>query len=162
MYFIPWLIPWMPCYVRLEARFKVLINSTTPCLVKLAEACSATKTSFLSPMFSRWPIALPPSVSAQVFLWPCSERSENWSQWKLTWFKKRNAWFSDSLFPWLGSLSICEGERWWNGQLGLGKEGWGSSSVSFSGCTGKCSVDVFEQYPGTGIQLGYRSLHRPA
>lgn len=48
MYFTPWLIPWMPCYVCLEACFKVLINTTTPWLVKLAEVCSATQMGFLS------------------------------------------------------------------------------------------------------------------
>lgn len=88
MYFLPWLIPQMPCYVCLEACFKVLINATTPCLVKLAEACSATKMGFLSPHALQMVFVLPPPVSAQVFLRPCSERSENWSQCKLTWFKK--------------------------------------------------------------------------
>lgn len=108
MYFIPWLIPCMPCYVCLEACFKVLINATSPCLVKLAEACSATKMGFLSPpVLSRWLFALPPPVSAQVFLWPCSERSENWSQWKLTWFKKEMPGFQTAHFiGWLLWMSV--------------------------------------------------------
>lgn len=166
MYFIPWLIPWMPCYVCLEACFKVLINATTPCLVKLAEACSATKMGFLSPRALQMAVRAPSPVSAQVFLWPCSERSENWSQWKLTWFKKEMPGFQTGHFlGWVHWMSVRG--HWRQSGSRVGSWGWEKDDgapplVSFSGSMGKWTLKIFKQYPGISIQSDHGPPYRPA
>lgn len=133
MYFIPWLIPCMPCYVCLEACFKVLINATSPCLVKLAEACSATKMGFLSPPCSpdgcsrSLPLCRHRCFSDHAVRDQKTDLSENWPGLKKKCLLFRQpislAAFSECL--WRGVLAKQE-QR---GQPGLGGGGW----VSFSG-----------------------------
>lgn len=126
-YFILWLIPWIPCYVCLEACFKVLINTTAPCLVKLAEACSATKLGFLSPLCSpdgclcSLPLCQHRCFSDHTVREKKTDLSENWPGLKKTslFFRQAISWAGLTECLW-GEVMVKQEQRRQQGRRRIG------------------------------------------